>query len=59
MPKIKSRGEGKEGLKPGAVHPLAVSPGRRACGVSPNHVCFANRVRRDKLGTLGFLDSLA
>ncbi|KAK2512982.1 hypothetical protein Q9233_015872 [Columba guinea] len=33
--------------------------GQRACRVSPDHVCVANRVRRDALVTLGFPDSLA
>lgn len=59
MPKIKLLGEGKEGLKPGGAQPLAALPGQRACRVSPDHVCVANRVRRDELVTLGFLDSLA
>lgn len=58
MPKIKSRGEGKEGLKPEAAHPLAASPGQ-SLQSQPGHVCLTNRVRRDELVTLGFLDSLA
>lgn len=46
-------------MKPGASHPSATPPGWSACRVSLDHVCFANRVRRDELVTLGFLDSLA
>ncbi|KAI1231622.1 hypothetical protein IHE44_0007698 [Lamprotornis superbus] len=38
---------------------VCVLPRWRACRVSLDHVCFANRVRRDELVTLGFLDSLA
>ena len=58
MPKIKSPREGKEGLKRGAAHLLAAPPGQ-GLQSQPGHVCFANRVRRDELVTLGFLDSLA
>lgn len=32
--------------------------GWSSCRVSPDHVFFVNRVRKDELVTLGFLDSL-